>query len=76
VTGDCATVASRYVQISSLTPPVATMIANACDKAQLTTLIVNALPPNMASNQAAVSYALNQLTSAICPANPHTKLCP
>ena len=76
VTSDCGSVANQYVDASSLTPQIATLIANTCDSEQLTTLVVRSLPANLASNQQAVNYALNQLTSAICPANPHTKLCP
>jgi len=76
VTGDCATVSNQYVHVSTLSPDAAKQVADACDTSQLTAVIANGLPASMGSNQQAVAYFFNGLTNMICPANPHTKLCP
>lgn len=78
ISASCAQVFAQYGSVASnasntISAPIATLIANACSPAELQTYITQYLP---AAYTAMGPYFTQKIESMICPAHPHTKLCP
>lgn len=74
-TASCAQAVAPAINASP-SPQAATLIANNCDPTDLQAVLTTYVPAGYPAPAQAAQSAVQRVESLMCPANPHTKLCP